>query len=213
VLLSAAVSLDGYLDDASPERLLLSNEADFDRVDQLRAESDAIMVGAGTLRADNPRLLVRSDARRAERVRQGRPEHPIKVTVTADGDLAPELVCWHTGGAKLVYATETAATRLRLGELARVVTLGPRIDFGALLDDLGERGVHRLMVEGGGQLHTAFLSAELADELRLAVAPIVVGDDRAPRFLRPASYRPSRLHLTSVDTLGDIAVLTYHPHR
>lgn len=54
VLLSAAVSLDGCLDDTGPGRLLLSGPADFDRVDEVRAESDAILVGAGTLRADNP---------------------------------------------------------------------------------------------------------------------------------------------------------------
>ncbi|WP_198932387.1 dihydrofolate reductase family protein, partial [Pseudonocardia sp. Ae717_Ps2] len=58
VLLSVAMSIDGYIDDASDERLLLSNSADFDRVDEVRAQSDAIMIGAGTLRADNPRLLV-----------------------------------------------------------------------------------------------------------------------------------------------------------
>lgn len=60
VLLSAAVSLDGFLDDTGPERLLLSGPADFDRVDEVRAASDAILIGAGTLRTDNPRLLVNS---------------------------------------------------------------------------------------------------------------------------------------------------------
>ena len=62
VLLSAAMSADGYLDDASATRLVLSGEADLDRVDELRAGSDAILVGAQTIRADNPRLLVRSRA-------------------------------------------------------------------------------------------------------------------------------------------------------
>ncbi|MRT44622.1 5-amino-6-(5-phosphoribosylamino)uracil reductase, partial [Xylella fastidiosa subsp. multiplex] len=60
VLLSAAVSLDGCLDDTGPERLLLSSPADFDRVDEVRASVDAILIGAGTIRADNPRLLVNS---------------------------------------------------------------------------------------------------------------------------------------------------------
>lgn len=71
VLLSAAVSLDGHLDDASPERLLLSNAADFDRVDEERAAADAILVGGNTLRTDNPRLLVNDPARRAARVAAG----------------------------------------------------------------------------------------------------------------------------------------------
>ncbi|MZE51824.1 deaminase, partial [Streptomyces sp. SID5770] len=73
VILSAAMSVDGYLDDTRSERLLLSNAEDFDRVDQVRAESDAILIGANTMRKDNPRLLVNSDERRAQRVAEGKP--------------------------------------------------------------------------------------------------------------------------------------------
>ena len=80
VLLSCAMSIDGYIDDTRDSRLLLSNDADLDRVDGVRAGSDAILVGANTIRRDDPRLLVRSAARRAERARQGRPESPAKVT-------------------------------------------------------------------------------------------------------------------------------------
>src|SRR5690242_20008480 len=94
VLLSAAMSVDGYLDDTSPERLRLSNAADFDRVDQVRAESDAILIGANTMRRDNPRLLVNSDERRAQRVADGKPAYPLKVTVTRTGDLAADLKFW-----------------------------------------------------------------------------------------------------------------------
>ena len=69
-MLSCSVSLDGYLGDRTP-RLALSNDADFDRVDEVRASCDAIMVGAVTVRTDNPRLLVRSQARREERPARG----------------------------------------------------------------------------------------------------------------------------------------------
>jgi riboflavin-specific deaminase-like protein len=216
VLLSVAVSLDGYLDDTGPDRLLLSNAADFDRVDQIRAESDAILIGAGTLRADNPRLLVNSAQRRADRVARGLPAYPLKVIVTGTGDLDPTLRFWHHGDAKLVYTTDAGAERLgdRLTGLAEVVSLGPDLDFAALLDDLDTRGIRRLMVEGGGMIHTAFLSAGLADELRLAVAPVIVGDPAAPRFLHPASYPGSptrRMHLAEIRTIGDIALLRYLP--
>ncbi|RDI61580.1 RibD family protein [Nocardia pseudobrasiliensis] len=214
VLLSAAVSVDGYLDDASPERLLLSNADDFDRVDAVRADSDAILVGAGTLRSDNPRLLVNSAARRARRVAAGAPEHPLKVTVTATGDLDPALRFWHHGGAKLVYTTDIGADRLgdRLAGLAEVVSLGGTLDFAALLDDLGGRGVRRLMVEGGGVVHTEFLAAGLADELLMAVAPVLVGDPAAPRFLHPAAFPGGsrrRMALQDVTRIGDIALLRY----
>lgn len=89
VLLSVATSIDSRIDDASTDRLLLSNAEDFDRVDQVRAESDAILIGAGTMRADNPRLLVNSEARRAARVAAGKPAFPLKVTITASGDIDP----------------------------------------------------------------------------------------------------------------------------
>src|SRR3954470_24062783 len=88
-LLSCSVSLDGYLGDQTP-RLALSNDADFDRVDAVRASCDAIMVGASTVRIDNPRLLVRSAARRDERTARGLPPSPMKITVTERADLDAE---------------------------------------------------------------------------------------------------------------------------
>ncbi|MGW4631411.1 RibD family protein [Nocardia sp. NPDC004415] len=214
MLLSVAASLDGYIDDTSAHRLLLSNSADFDRVDQVRAQSDAILVGASTLRADNPRLLVNSAERRAVRVASGKPEYPVKVTVTETGELDPALKFWHTGGEKLVYTGAAGAARLgeRLAGLAEVVVLGDRPALADLLDDLGARGIHRLMVEGGTGMHTGFLAEGLADEIRLAIAPILVGDTAAPRFVGPALFpggAQRRLRLTHVEQLGDVAVLNY----
>src|SRR3954447_9864755 len=86
-LLSCSMSIDGYIDGASESRLLLSNELDFDRVDRVRAGVDAIMVGATTVRNDDPRLLVRDPALRAGRTARGLPETPAKVTVTERGML------------------------------------------------------------------------------------------------------------------------------
>ena len=89
VLISCAMSADGRIDDTSPVRLLLSGPDDLDRVDELRASADAILVGANTVRRDNPRLLIRSPRRWAARVAAGRPAHPARVTVTASGELSP----------------------------------------------------------------------------------------------------------------------------
>ncbi|MGW1739807.1 RibD family protein [Nocardia sp. NPDC001965] len=219
VLLSVATSVDGYIDDTEPERLLLSNDADFDRVDGVRAWADAILVGAETVRRDNPRLIVRDESRRAERVAAGRTEYPRKVTVTASGDLDPEARFWHHGTAEhapLVYTTEDGARRLRdrLPGTAEIVALGPDLGFGPLLDDLGARGIRRLMVEGGGRIHTALLAGGLADELQLAVGPTLVGDPAAPRFLHPARFpggSTHRMRLIDIDRLGDVAVLRYRP--
>src|SRR4051795_6046087 len=121
VVLSCATSIDGYLDDTSPRRLVLSPAADLDRVDAVRAASDAILVGAGTVRADDPRLLVRSAARRRARVALGLPPNPAKVTVTGSGDLDPAAAFFTAGDAeRLVYAASApvAALRDRLGGLA-----------------------------------------------------------------------------------------------
>ncbi|MZD03933.1 5-amino-6-(5-phosphoribosylamino)uracil reductase, partial [Streptomyces sp. SID5785] len=141
VLLSAAVSLDGCLDDTGPRRLLLSGPEDFDRVDAARAGSDAVLVGAGTLRADRPRLLVNSERRRAQREAEGRPAYPLKVAVSGSGRLDPADPFWTTGGDRLVYTTDEggALARERLGAAADVVTLGAGVDWARLLDDLGER--------------------------------------------------------------------------
>src|SRR5690349_17432107 len=88
-LLSCSVSIDGYIGSAT-SRLLLSNDADFDRVDEVRASCDAILVGAATVRVDNPRLLVRSQARRDQRTARGAAPSPTKVTVTRRAELDPD---------------------------------------------------------------------------------------------------------------------------
>jgi riboflavin biosynthesis pyrimidine reductase len=150
VLLSCAMSVDGYIDDTTPQRLLLSNAADFDRVDEVRASVDAIMIGATTLRRDNPRLLVNSEERRAQRVAQGLPPFPLKVTITGTGNLDRDLKFWHHGGEKVVYCPDSAISKLRetLSGLADIVGTGATMDLRVILADLGERGVRRLMVEG-----------------------------------------------------------------
>ncbi|WP_030060829.1 MULTISPECIES: RibD family protein [Streptomyces] len=218
VLLSVATSVDGHIDDTSPQRLLLSNAEDFDRVDQVRAESDAILIGGNTLRSDNPRLLVNSEKRRADRVAVGKSEYPLKVTITASGDLGRDLKFWHFGDQKVVYTTDGAVTKLReeLAGLADVVSTGSTVDFEAVLDDLGRRGVKRLMVEGGGQIHTQFLSQNLADEVHLAIAPLLVGQAGAPRFIHPAEYpggSASRMKLLDATTIGDVVLLRYAPKQ
>ncbi|MGW7209988.1 dihydrofolate reductase family protein [Streptomyces sp. NPDC054837] len=212
VLLSAAVSLDGYLDDTGPDRLLLSSPADFDRVDEVRASVDAILVGAGTIRADNPRLLVNSPQRRAARVAAGKPEYPLKVTVSGSGDLDPDAKFWHTGGDKVVYTTDKGAERARAAGLAAdVVSLGADLDWPGLLADLSARGVRRLMVEGGGKIHTQLLQQGLADELQLVLAPLFVGDATAPRLFGPGAYQGGRLRLVESRQIEDVVLMRYEP--
>ena len=209
------MSLDGYLDSASHRRLQLSNAADFDRVDGERAASDAILVGAATIRNDNPRLLVRSDQRRADRVAQGRPPSPVKVTVTRGGDLDPHAEFFVSGdGEKVVYCAREALglTRARLGGVATVLDAGDAVELRRVSEDLHARGVRRLMVEGGGTVLTQMLTAGLADELQLVVAPFFVGDAGAPRFVGAGVFPwtvARRAPLAEVRQIDDVALLRY----
>lgn len=213
-MLSCAVSLDGYLGDRGP-RLALSNEDDFDRVDEVRASCDAIMVGAVTVRTDNPRLLVRSQARREERRARGAAPSPMKITVTERADLDAHSNFFTAGEAeKLVYTSSARVgdARARLGPVATIVDGGRRVRMRRLTEDLADRGVERLMVEGGGVVHTQFLSGDLVDELQLVVAPFFVGDSRAPRFVRDGHFpwhAGRRAKLAGVRQIGDVVLLRY----
>jgi 5-amino-6-(5-phosphoribosylamino)uracil reductase len=213
-LLSCCVSIDGYIGKAS-SRLLLSNDADFERVDAVRASCDAILVGATTVRADNPRLLVRSEARREERTARGLTESPIKVTVTRRAELDARADFFNAGDTeKIVYCASpwAADAQARLGPVATVVDAGENVEMRTLGADLAARGVDRLMVEGGGTVHTQFLTEDIVDELQLTVAPIFVGDSEAPRFVRDGVFpwNPARrAELVDVQKLGDVVLLRY----
>ena len=213
-LLSCSVSIDGYIGQAA-ERLLLSNDADFDRVDDVRASCDAIMVGAETVRTDNPRLLVRSALRRDERTVRGLAASPMKVTVTRRAQLDAQSAFFTQGDAeKVVYCpTPTVKdARSRLGRIATVVDGGGTVEMRRLSEDLAARGVHRLMVEGGGNVHTQFLTDDLVDELQLVVAPFFVGDPQAPRFVQDGRFpwNPGRrATLADVRQIGDVVLLRY----
>ncbi|MFI5892343.1 RibD family protein [Actinoplanes sp. NPDC051513] len=214
-LLSCGMSIDGYLDDAAQDRLLLSNDADFDRVDEVRAGCDAILVGATTIRQDDPRLMVRSAERRAARVARGERPHPVKVTVTGSCDIDPAARFFTLGEVdKLVYcATPTVGdARKRLGEVATVIDGGDPVDLRIVTTDLAVRGVRRLMVEGGGSMHTQFLTEGLVDELQLVIAPFFVGDSRAPRFVSDGDFPwgpRRRARLAGVRQIGDVVLLRY----
>ena len=219
VLLSVAMSVDGCIDDATDTRLILSNDADLDRVDELRAGSDAILVGAGTIRRDNPALLVRSADRRSARLARGQTASPARVTVTSSGDLDLAARFFTAGeGPRLIYVPGPAVPgiRDRLGGTAGVQVIGAgdgsQADLAAVLADLAARGVRRLMVEGGGRVLAQFLAEGLADELNLVVAPIFVGDPAAPRIGGASAGPPRRrMHLAEARLIGDVVLLRYLP--
>jgi 5-amino-6-(5-phosphoribosylamino)uracil reductase len=214
-LLSCGMSLDGYLDSPTRTRLAMSNDADFDRVDAVRAGCDAVLVGAATIRNDNPRLLVRSPQRRAERLARGQGPSPMKVTVTELAKLDAGARFFSCGdAAKLVYCASAAVdeARHRLGPVATVIDGGQPVDLRWLTEDLAGRGVRRLMVEGGGTVLTQFLTEDLADELQLVVAPFFVGESGARRLVGAGHFpwNPDRrARLAEVRQIGDVVLLRY----
>ena len=226
VLISCAMSVDGRIDDTGPARLMLSGPEDLERVDELRASADAILVGANTVRRDNPRLLIRSPRLRAARVAAGRPEHPLRVTVTTTGDLDPAarffappepaaaLTRPGAGVAQLVYCASPGvpAAVARLGGRAEIIDAGDPLSVSFILADLAERAAARLLVEGGSVLLRDLLAQNLADELHLAVAPFFVGEAAAPPFALPGPYPADHEHpmtLASVQRLGGVVALRY----
>jgi 5-amino-6-(5-phosphoribosylamino)uracil reductase len=217
-LLSCSMSIDGFIDGTSESRLLLSNDLDFDRVDRVRAGVDAILVGATTVRNDNPRLLVRDPERRRERVASGLPASPVKVTVTSRGRLDPSSRFFaDDGAAKVVYAGSAVARSLRerlgaVSDRVDVVDAGDPVRMACVAEDLHDRGVRRLMVEGGAAVHTQFLAEDVVDELQLVVAPFFVGDAGARRFVGEGRFpwHPGRrATLAETRQLGDVVLLRY----
>ncbi|MDR0907298.1 MAG: dihydrofolate reductase family protein [Rikenellaceae bacterium] len=209
VILSAAVSADGYLDDATSERLVLSSPEDWVAVYALRAESDAILVGAGTLRADNPALVVRDAGLRAAREAVGKSPDIVKVTVSGSGVLDPSLRFFTEGlGEKIVFTGGEVSGEVcpEVTRLATVVRLA-EISAAAIVCHLASRGIQQLVVEGGSRVLSMFLREGCWDEFRLAVAPVFVADARAPRLVVAGEYPP--MTLERVEQLGQMTVMHY----
>lgn len=216
VTLQCAVSLDGFLDHRGPDRLILSSPEDLDRVDAVRAASDAILIGANTLRRDNPRLLIRSEQRQRKRVAAGKPPQLLRVVLAGTTPLPRNASLWTADDRPplVICPNETAVThRAAVTDGAEVVGVGgDRVGVGDLLGVLAVRGVRRLLVEGGGTVLTQFLSAGAFDVLLLSVAPFFVGDPLAPRWVHPATVpfdaaAPLRLH--DVGRWGGTVVIEY----
>ena len=139
----------------------------------------------------------------------------MKVTVTRRADLDARADFFKVGDAeKIVYCASPCAAdaRDRLGPVATVVDAGDNVEMRTLSTDLAARGVDRLMVEGGGTVHTQFLTEDIVDDLQLTVAPVFVGDSGAPRFVRDGIFpwNPARrAELVDVQKLGDVVLLRY----
>lgn len=185
VHINVAMTADGKIDTFERRGAAISSPADKERVDRLRAESDAVMVGGRTLLDEDPSLTVRKDMLRSERVARGLPPNPVKVGVVTKADLKPGSNFLTAGPARvLIFTTsQTSAEQiemLKAGGAQVFVHDGQRVDLEAMLQSLQAEGIERLMVEGGGTLNFELLKRGLVDEVSAYVAPMIFGGATAP---------------------------------
>lgn len=215
VILNVAVTADGKTDTAARGGATISSPPDLARVDRLRAESDAIMVGGRTLLGDDPRLTVKSAELRAARRARGLSENPIKVGVISKATLRLDSRFLTAGLASVLLFTTQQTDPAQIARLrqagADVCVLGEtHVDLPAALRRLQEIGVQRLLVEGGGTLNAELLRLGLVDEIRLYLAPLIFGGATAPTLADgPGLPRAAaiQLNLLSVETLDDGGIL------
>jgi len=185
VFINIAMTVDGKIDTYERHGAAISSRRDKGRVDGLRAEADAVMVGGRTLLGENPKLTVKSAELRAEREARGLTPNPVKVGVVSNAALQPDSDFLTAGPARIVIFTTQQTSKKQLEFLrARGVEVyvhdTERVDLPRALRTLKELGINRLMVEGGGTLNFELLRLGLVDDLSVYVAPLVFGGENAP---------------------------------
>jgi 2,5-diamino-6-(ribosylamino)-4(3H)-pyrimidinone 5'-phosphate reductase len=218
VLVNAAMTADGKLDTIARKGVTISSSADKARVDRLRANMDAVLVGGRTLLDEDPKLTIKSPELRAERKAKGLDENPAKVGLVSIADLKTDGNFLTAGPAlRLIYTTRrtSAAQVSRLENAgARVFVVGEvHVDISAALASLHDQGIRRLLVEGGGTIIAEFFRLGLVDELSLYIAPLIFGGASAPTLADGPGFSPGQdagLHLGSVERIDDIGGVLVH---
>ncbi|MFB6184212.1 MAG: 2,5-diamino-6-(ribosylamino)-4(3H)-pyrimidinone 5'-phosphate reductase [Haloarculaceae archaeon] len=218
VVVNAAMSADGKLSSRRREQVLISGEEDFRRVDELRAESDAVMVGVGTVVADDPSLNVDDPDLRAGRDERGQPEQPARVVADSRIRTPPDATILDDSAATYVLTSEQAPSDFvdQMADAgATVVVAGhSRVDLQAAFETLErDHGVERLMVEGGGELIFGLFEEGLVDELFAFVGPQVIGGRDAPTLADGDGFVEDfvPLELSAVERLDDGVLLRWVP--
>ena len=210
VYVNMAMTADGKITSAEREYPKFTTAEDRERMDRLRAEADALLVGAGTIRADDPKLHVRSGKMREHRRDLGKPPELTRVLASRSLDLPLDTRFFADDGARRIIGTVEDApsgSLERIAPHAEIWKSGTgQLDFGALFVRLRREGVDRLLVEGGAELNWSLLDADLIDELYLTIAPSLLGGRAAPTPVEGegcpmAAQR--RLRLVEVDRVDD----------
>lgn len=186
VFINVAMTADGKIDTFVRKGATISSQQDKERVDKLRAEADAVLVGGRTLLDEDPKLTVKSNVLRAERIARGHTPNPIKVGVVSDASSVKTLSKFlHEGDAHIVIFTTQRTSKeeivsLRSQRVEVYVHEGERVDLRNMMHTLHELGIERLMVEGGATLNFELIRLGLVDEISAYVAPLIFGGENAP---------------------------------
>ena len=219
VFINIAMTADGKIDTFERKGAAISSQHDKERVDQLRASTDAIMVGGRTLLDEDPRLTVKSEVLRAERVARGLLPNPVKVGIVTEAKINADSQFLNEGPAEIVIFTtrRTSKKYLSLLKSRRVdvyVDDAEKVDLRSALATLKELGINRLMVEGGSTLNFELMRLQLVDEITAYVAPIVFGGESAPTMAAGSGLERNEaipLKLIEVEKWDDGGVLLkYH---
>lgn len=219
--MNVAATADGKIDSFARRGASISSLHDKERVDVLRADSDAVMIGGRTLHGEDPKLTVKSDRLRLERQARGLPPNPTKVAVASRLHLKADCNFLTAGPARVLLFTTESTPQAELGRLqsrgAVVHVLGEsRVDLLEALHILKQDGVGHLLVEGGSTLNFELLNLGLVDELMVFVAPLVFGGESAPTLAGGFGLTPEaavRLHLLKADQWEDGGVLLHYQVR
>ena len=216
VVVNAATSADGKLSSRDRSQVAISGAEDFERVDELRASVDAVMVGVGTVLADDPSLTVKADDRVLEREARGDSPQPARVVADSRARTPPDAAVVDDSARTyvLVASDAPADRRARLTtDTTDVVEAGSeRADLAAGLDALEARGVDDVMVEGGGELLFSLFDAGLVDELTVYVGSTLIGGRDAPTLVDGDGFTEPDfvdLALEDVSRVDDGVLLAY----
>ena len=187
VVVNVAMSADGKISTRERRQVKISGTQDFQRVDRLKAGSDAVMVGIGTVLADDPSLTVKAEECRTRRLQRGEDEQPVRIVVDSTARIPLEASILHKGAGKRIVAVSHRADSQKIAALQRdatVIIAGENeVDLVTLMDKLGEIGIQRVMVEGGGTLIAGLISAGLVNEIYTFIGNMIIGGKDSPTFV------------------------------
>ena len=215
IIVNMAVSVDGRINSRTRERFALGSEHDRRLMDVLRERADAVLIGAGTVRHDGHPMLLRYPDLVAKRKRRGESAHPVNVVLSGDLDLPVKRFFAGDATKRIIFTTRraTAARIRKFQRVAEVVVLpGKHPSAPRVVEELHKRGLKRLILEGGGEVHFPFAKAGLVDEWYITITPRLIGGRNSPSFLDGEGFVKKnhiQLKLVSLRRVKDELFLRY----